>query len=156
MKPETLSEAVAWDARRDAYAESGLTDRAAAAAAWNQPKTPDYAEMAACLKMIEHDSDAKVARDLDCYPCGACRKVTCPVCEYAKARRKATGFSAKNYAKNSHRKVPELTLRRIKKLAEAPAKTKRVQCQNCDREFDAKRTTAKWCSPRCRVAGNAA
>lgn len=156
MKPETLTEARAWDARREAYSESGMSDRDAARAAWGQPKPAEEPDNVALLKMLSAEGDAKISRDLDCYPCGACRKSTCPVCEYAKARKGVRGYSAKNYLKNSHRGIPELTLKRIKKLAEPAAKKKQVTCHNCDRGFEAKRSTAKWCSPRCRVAGNAA
>lgn len=158
MKPETLTEARAWDARKEAYVAAGMPDRDAAAAAWGTPdaEEPDASENSKLLKTLFSDGDAKIAKDIGCFPCGACHKTTCFVCEYAKARKRVRGFSAKNYLKNSHRGIPELTLRRIKKLAEPPAKKKTVQCQNCERPFEAKRSTAKWCSPRCRVAGNAA
>ena len=149
MKPETLTEARAWDTRRDAYSAAGLSDREASRRAWAEPEeTPDASENAKLLKMLQHDGDAKIAKDLDCYPCGACRKATCFVCEYAKARRKARGFSAKNYLTNNHRQIPELTMRRIRALAE-PKRT--CQRPGCSTEIKAKRVDARFCSPRCRL-----
>lgn len=160
MKPETLAEAIAWDARRDAYVASGLSAREAARRAWTEPEeTPDTSENANLLKMLKQDGDAKIAKDLDCYPCGACRRPTCFVCEYAKARRKATGFSAKNYLTNNHRKIPELTMHRIRALAEPPKRRRKGQCEaaGCSRTVVSKRSDARFCSPRCRqIASRAA
>lgn len=149
---ETLSEARAWDARRDAYSAAGYSDRDAARRAWAEPEkqqAPDVSENANLLKMLKQDGDAKIAKDLDCYPCGACRQSTCFVCEYAKARRKAKGFIAKNYLTNNHRHIPELVMARIRKLAEPPKRG--CQRDGCGSEVQAKRSDARFCSPRCRL-----
>ncbi len=160
MKPETLAEARAWDTRRDAYVASGLSPREAASRAWSdQEPKPDRKGNAALLRMLFKDSDAKIARDLDCYPCGACHKPSCFVCKYAKARKKATGFSARNFARNNHKNIPELVLQQVQTLADPPKDTRyRRVCarSNCQRVLTSVRSDARFCSPRCQRAAHRA
>jgi hypothetical protein len=105
----------------------------------------------ALLKHMElFYSDWHIANDLDCVlACCADEFAVEAVKRYARARRKAYGFSPKSLDSNSHRLIAAA---KLAKLTGSTASD--VHCVVCGRTFSAKRSTARFCTTSCRVKGN--
>lgn len=78
---------------------------------------------------------------------------------YARLRRQAPGHRRKDYKHNSHRLIPDDEWQRLLAAARradrgrTAASGRSVRCLNCDGEFAASRSTARYCGATCRQAG---
>lgn len=112
---------------------------------------PDTPNLRRLVRFAAHWGDAALDADFDCFR-DSCTEVEWKAFRrYVRSRRTAPGWRPRDYHSSNHNRIiGEPWLDRIE---EDPDST---TCANCGVEFTAKRSTSRFCSPRCRVAASRA
>ncbi len=112
----------------------------------NREETPE-----GLLRFLGTWSDKVLAEDWRSALDGPCGDDL--VTGYLRLRRRAPGWSPHRLDRNNHREIPPAALA---VLISGPASGDLARCESCAGGFVAARSTARFCSPRCRKAAHRA
>lgn len=172
-KLETLDEARGFDTSAKAFRKLGFCDVCAAQAAFGD-RSCFAGVQQACTRcsplavnnvqwridqvqgtlLVEHMrvnySDWAIANDRDCVKMCADSHGTELVNAYGALRSRSRGFRPRDPKANNDNRIDPAAIAAL--LNKAPPMRRTKSCEKCGIEFNQKRSTARFCSSKCRVA----